>query len=529
MRWIQRRRLGTRLGIAFGVILLLTLAVALVADRVMAKLALQADELAHQRMAAVLHASALNAGLAEQRAGALLHASAQDDATKAEVLKGLQTASSAFEGHRQAFERLVLAEEERALLAGFGQAWGKYAAVHDEALKHSAEGSGGQARELLAGDAMQPYAQASKVLHDMVEHSRKAGDAAVEGVAQLQLVGRWVLVVTTLLALALGALLAVWIARSVTRPVTQAVRMAQAVASGDLSYRSDSDSGDELGELQRALNTMATHLEGLIRHVRESAHDIAAASAQMARRNSELAERTAQQAAFLNETVEAIALVVDTVAENRKGAQRADELALAVAGGVDKGGQSVNEVVATMQSIQRASQKVSEIVGVINGIASQTNILALNAAVEAARAGDKGSGFAVVANEVRTLAQSSATAASQIKALVGDSVSQVESVAGMAGESGRIIDHSIGQVRDVSQLMGAIAAASAQQHEEIDRIRQSVLQADRVTQQNSLLVDETAHAAQRLREQSAALVDAIAVFRVGDAPVAEPVPALTDE
>ena len=180
-----------------------------------------------------------------------------------------------------------------------------------------------------------------------------------------------------------------------------------------------------------------------------------------------------------------------------------------------------------MQSIQRASQKVSEIVGVINGIASQTNILALNAAVEAARAGDKGSGFAVVANEVRALAQSSAAAASQIKALVGDSVSQVESVAGMAGESGRIIGHSIGQVRDVSQLVGAIAAASAKQHEEIDRIRQSVLQADRVTQQNSVLVDETATAARRLRQQSAALVDAIAVFRVGDGPASDPVPALT--
>lgn len=517
-----------RLGIAFGMILLLLLSVALVADRLMTKLALQADELAHQRMAAVLHASALNAGLAEQRAGALLHASAQDDATKSEVLKGLKAAASTFEVHRNAFERLVLSDPDRTLLASFGQAWSKYAAMHDQAIKLSEEGNSGQARELLAGDAMQPYEQARKVLDEMVEHSRKAGDVAVEAVAQLHLVGRWVLVVATLLALAVGAVLAVWIARSVTQPVTQAVRMAQAIARGDLSYRADSDSSDELGELQQALNTMATNLEGLIRHVQQSANDIAAASAQMAQRNSELAERTAQQAAFLNETVEAIALVVDTVAENRKGAQRADELALAVAGGVDRGGQSVNEVVATMQSIQQASQKVSEIVGVINGIAAQTNILALNAAVEAARAGDKGSGFAVVANEVRALAQNSAAAASQIRTLVGDSVAQVESVAGMAGESGRIIGHSIGQVRDVSQLVGAIAAASAKQHEEIDHIRQSVLQANRVTQQNSLLVDETTNAAQRLRQQSAALVDAIAVFRVGDRSTSEPLQTLVE-
>lgn len=515
-----------RLGIAFGLILLLLLAVALVADRVMVRLAGQADELAHQRMTAVLHASGLNAGLAEQRAGALLHASAQDDATRAEVNESLLSAASALEGHRKAFGRLVLSDQERALLASFEQAWGKYSKVHEEAVRLSLEGSSGQARELLAGDALQPYAQASQMLHQIVEHSRQAGEDAVEGVARLQRVGRWVLVITTLVALALGAVLAVWIARGVTRPVNQAVRMAQAVAKGDLSYRADSVASNELGDLQRALNTMATNLEGLIRHVRESANEMAGASAEMAQRNSELAERTAQQASFLNETVEAIALVVDTVAENRKGAQRADELAVAVAGGVERGGQSVNEVVATMQSIQRASQKVSEIVGVINGIASQTNILALNATVEAARAGDKGSGFAVVANEVRALAQSSAAAATQIKDLVGDSVSQVKSVAGMAGESGRIIGHSIGQVRDVSELVGAIAAASAKQHDEIDRIRESVLQADRVTQQNSVLVDETANAAQRLRQQSAALVDAIAVFRVRDDQASEPVEAL---
>ena len=292
-----------------------------------------------------------------------------------------------------------------------------------------------------------------------------------------------------------------------------AIDVARKVAQGDLTVQVEVRSKDETGELMQALKDMTASLLRIVTDVRGGTQAIATASRQIASGNLDLLARTEQQASSLEETASSMEELTSTVQQNAQNASEANGLAASASAVASKGGAVVAQVVDTMGSINDSSRKIVDIIGVIDGIAFQTNILALNAAVEAARAGEQGRGFAVVATEVRNLAQRSAGAAREIKALINDSVAQVESGARLVDEAGHTMREIVDSVHKVSSIVGHISAASDEQRAGIEQVNQAISEMDQVTQQNAALVEEAAAAAESMQEQAARLADAVSVFR----------------
>ena len=321
-----------------------------------------------------------------------------------------------------------------------------------------------------------------------------------------------------LLCVGLGALLAWAITRSVTKPIQDAIRITEVVASGDLTTQIDTHSHDEMGQLMTALKTMSDSLVNIVRQVRLSTDSIATGSSEIAAGNMDLSSRTEQQASSLEETASSMEELTSTVRQNADNACQANQLAVTASEVATRGGSIVTQVVDTMGSINTSSKKIVDIIGVIDGIAFQTNILALNAAVEAARAGEQGRGFAVVASEVRSLAQRSAAAAKEIKELIGNSVEQVEIGTKLVDQAGATMMEVVESVKRVTDVVSEITAASQEQTSGIDQINIAITQMDQVTQQNAALVEEAASAAESLQNQANILVDAVSVFKLaGDA------------
>ena len=317
-------------------------------------------------------------------------------------------------------------------------------------------------------------------------------------------------IVATLLA----ALLAAWLRRSITRPLRSAVAVAKQVAEGDLRIKIETTSGDETGELLNALKSMSESLSKTVSAVRSGTDTIASASSQVANGNQDLSSRTEQQASSLEETASSMEELTATVKQNADNARQANSLAETASQIAGKGGHVISQVVGTMSEINVSANKIVDIIGVIDGIAFQTNILALNAAVEAARAGEQGRGFAVVASEVRNLAQRSAAAAKEIKSLIGDSVDKVENGSKLVNEAGATMQEIVASVRRVTDIMAEIAAASQEQTEGIEQINQAITQMDEVTQQNASLVEEAAAASELLQDQAANLAQVVSVFKL---------------
>ncbi|HAV37279.1 MAG TPA: methyl-accepting chemotaxis protein [Massilia sp.] len=322
-----------------------------------------------------------------------------------------------------------------------------------------------------------------------------------------------------LLGLGMAALLAAasiaWVsARSITKPMNEAVAVARTVAAGDLTSTISVHSRDETGQLLASLSTMNDSLVQIVARVRGGTDAIATAAGEIAAGNLDLSSRTEQQAGALEETASSMEELTATVKQNAENARRANALAAGASTIAAQGGEVVARVVETMRFIDASSKKIVDIIGVIDGIAFQTNILALNAAVEAARAGEQGRGFAVVASEVRNLAHRSATAAREIKDLIGDSVEKVETGSQLVGEAGATMERVVHSVRQVNDIMAEISAASGEQERGIEQINQAIGEMDMVTQQNASLVEEAAAAAQSLRDQSGGLVDTVSVFKI---------------
>ena len=323
---------------------------------------------------------------------------------------------------------------------------------------------------------------------------------------------------TNLIIFAVVFVLAAWFAllivRSITAPLKQAVSIAELVADGDLRQRVQVQGQDETAQLLGALSKMNDGLQNIVGQVRESAESIAAGSSEIARGSLDLSQRTEEQASSLEETASSMEELTSTVKQNSMTSTEANKLAANASTVAQKGGDVVAQVVTTMSQITEQSRQIGDIVGVIDGIAFQTNILALNAAVEAARAGEQGRGFAVVAGEVRTLAQRSAQAAKEIKQLISRSVERVEAGAHQVEEAGRTMNDIVSQVRHVSQLLSEISLASTEQSQGIDQISDAVMQMDQVTQQNAALVEESASAADSLQQQAALLSRTVALFKL---------------
>jgi methyl-accepting chemotaxis protein len=306
--------------------------------------------------------------------------------------------------------------------------------------------------------------------------------------------------------------------RTVTRRLDEAVRVAEAVSQGNLATVADVRGNDETARLMGALRTMVGTLTGIVGNIRGAAAQIHVGSGEISRGNDDLSGRTEQQASQLQQTAAAVEELTATVRQNAESARHASALADEASGVASQGGQIVGDVVHTMSDIEASSRQIGEIVGVIDGIAFQTNILALNAAVEAARAGEHGRGFAVVATEVRALAQRSAEAARQVKAIVDTSVGKISTGADQVQQAGTTMQGIVDQVQRVTQIIGEIAQASSEQADSVSAVGAAVQQLDALTQQNAALAEESSAAAMGLRQQAEGLNQAIAAFRMADTP-----------
>ncbi|VVD80028.1 chemotaxis protein [Pandoraea communis] len=304
--------------------------------------------------------------------------------------------------------------------------------------------------------------------------------------------------------------------RAINHPLRVALSMSKQIAAGDLTGTAEGSGHDEIGQLLFSLTVMKNSLLSIVSDVREGIDSINVASREIAAGNTDLSARTEQQAASLEQTASSMEQLTATVKQNADNARQASAMAVNASEIAERGGQVVGNVVDTMDGISTSSHKIVDIISVIEGIAFQTNILALNAAVEAARAGEQGRGFAVVAGEVRTLAQRSAAAAKEIKVLIEDSVGRVENGSALVAKAGQTMDEIVQAVKRVTDIMGEISAASAEQSSGIEQVNRAVTQMDEVTQQNAALVEEAAAAAGSLEDQAHRLRDAVAVFRVGD-------------
>ncbi|MFI4931770.1 MAG: methyl-accepting chemotaxis protein [Burkholderiales bacterium] len=304
--------------------------------------------------------------------------------------------------------------------------------------------------------------------------------------------------------------------RSIGQSLRQAVAAAHSITAGDLSQTIECQRRDELGELLDALAQMQQSLHRVVAEVRRGIDSMATATGEIAAGNQDLSSRTELQAGSLQRAASSMDQMTGTVKTNADNARQASELAASASEVATRGGEVVGQVVSTMTDIQHSSHKIVDIIGVIDGIAFQTNILALNAAVEAARAGEQGRGFAVVASEVRSLAQRSAAAAREITALIGASVDKVESGSRLVRSAGSTMDDIVAQVRHVTTLVSQISVASGEQTTGIMQVNQAVTQLDEVTQRNAALVEQGAAAAESLKAQAARLAEAVSVFRLRD-------------
>ena len=330
---------------------------------------------------------------------------------------------------------------------------------------------------------------------------------------------RMLMITLVLLVVALLAASAIvfWLIRHIMSQLggepSYAVEVAHAISVGDFSRAVALEKGDT-SSLLYSINAMRENLTGTIGEIRHATETISVASREIAAGNADLSNRTESQASSLEETASSMEELTSTVKQNAENAHQANQLVVSTADIAVKGGQVVGKVVDTMASIKESSRKIADIIGVIDGIAFQTNILALNAAVEAARAGEQGRGFAVVASEVRNLAQRSAGAAKEIKGLIEDSVGKVDAGGKLVDEAGKTMDEIVTSVKRVTDIMSEIAAASQEQSSGIEQVNQAITQMDDVTQQNAALVEEAAAAAESLQDQAAQLAEAVSVFKL---------------
>ncbi|MDD2545041.1 MAG: methyl-accepting chemotaxis protein [Burkholderiaceae bacterium] len=369
----------------------------------------------------------------------------------------------------------------------------------------------------MGGQALTEFAAADQLLQELETVLRSQASASLGQQAEVSRQTLWLFALAVLITVAVVVPLTLMNMQSICRPLEEARRIAQQIASGDLSQPIRAEGRDEVADLQRALAAMQDSLGVMVAQVRQASESIATASQEIASGNQDLSHRTEQTASHAQDVVGSLSTLTTTVQHTASSSQMANQLARSASGTATQGGSVVAQAVASMHEISASSRKINDIIGLIDSIAFQTNILALNAAVEAARAGEQGRGFAVVASEVRHLAQRAAAAASEIKALISTSVGAVDGGVRHVEDAGVAMQDIVASVQRVSDIIGEITAAASAQSAGIGQVNQSVGEIDRMTQQNAALVEQSAAAAESLREQAARLSQVVQQFRLSRA------------
>jgi methyl-accepting chemotaxis protein len=508
-------KVGPRLALGFALVLvLLGMGSALALSRLAA---LKADLAAVTGEAPERLASKLR-DLARYQSVTIRDVIMQDDmAFKKKEFDLMKAARLDYDKTAQSLAAMVNDEPTRTALAQAAAALdgtkGLIEKIVDLTMNDDMAGASAMVRDQLR-PAQQAHVKALDAVIEAIMTSSHQRDEAATAAYKMSVA---LIIGLSLVALVVGALVAWRIQLSITRPLAEAVSVAQSIAEGDLSREIHIKSSDEVGRLMQALATVNTDLSRIMLNVRTAADTMQTATLEIAGGNADLSQRTEQQAASLEETAASMEQLIATVHNTADTAKSAAELARDASTAADRGGQVVSRVVHTMDVISQSSRKITDIIGVIDGIAFQTNILALNAAVEAARAGEQGRGFAVVAGEVRSLAQRSAEAAREIKTLIGASMENVENGSTLVADAGTTMTDIVAQVQKVSRLIEEISQATVEQTRGIAQVNEAVTQLDQMTQQNAALVEESAAASGSLSQQAGRLVDAVGIFRLRNA------------
>ena len=513
MNLFSKLRIGTRLAAAFGLVLALVLAFGAFSISRLAALNGTTSEIEDNWLPSVRLISNMNALKAAFRVQEMLHILSTEEAAMREVEHRMDGLLQSIEKDKAEYAKLISSPAEDAMYKEFDANWKAYLVEHQKLLELSKANQTDQAKALILGESRRLYFASSKLLQQLVDlNNQDALDTSARG-GVLYNQSRTLILGFLLVVVAMGAAFAVLIARSIVRPIRQAVDVAEHIAGGDLTQSIRVERSDETGQLLSAIQKMQGALSHLVNSVRQNAEGVAMASAQIAQGNQDLSSRTEQQASALEETSASMEQMGSTASQNADNARAASQLASSASSVAVQGGEVVGQVVQTMKDINESSRKISDIIGVIDGIAFQTNILALNAAVEAARAGEQGRGFAVVAAEVRNLAQRSAEAAKEIKGLINASVERVEQGTALVDQAGGTMQEVVQSIQRVTDIVGEISSASQEQNAGVSQVAEAVSNMDQATQQNAALVEESASAAASLRQQADQLVHAVSVFR----------------
>ena len=507
-------RISQRLWIGFGVVILLMLALTTIGVLRIGQINGSIRQMSNDFYPQAVRANAIKGEL-EQIARSmrnLLFMSTVDEIQG--ELESIARANRNIGSKLGSFEQAVDTGQERGLLQQVAAARKNYAPVLDRFLSAVRDGQVEQARDLILPE-IAPFQNAYfKALDNLVAFQSGRMELAGRNAETVSSSTRLLMIALAAAAALLAIAVALLVGRGITRPLRAAIGIAQRVAGGDLQTQVHVTSQDETGQLLYALKEMSDSLVKAVGQVRIGTDTISVAAREIAAGNADLSQRTEAQASELEKTASSMEQLTGTVGQNAENARQANRLVIDASGVATKGGAVVGQVVETMRSIKESSRKIVDIIGVIDGIAFQTNILALNAAVEAARAGEQGRGFAVVANEVRSLAQRSAAAAKEIKTLIGDSVGKVDAGGKLVDEAGATMDAIVVSVKRVADIMLEISGASDEQSGGLARINRAISQIDRMTQQNAALVEQAAAAAQSMQDQTHALNQAVAVFKL---------------
>ncbi|GGC60609.1 methyl-accepting chemotaxis protein [Undibacterium terreum] len=512
--FITNLNIGKRLSLGFAVVLLCSLAAIFIGITRLNAVAnetqdLLDDPLASERMISDWYRN-VHTGI--RRTLAIVKNS---DSTLAAFFADEVAESTRVSGELQKkIEPHIVSPKEKQIWGELSELRKGYLAARDAGINLKKDGKTDEAAQLVD----QKFVPAAKAYGDKIQEllneQRRQIDEKAGDIQQIYKASRNLMIVLAVVMILFVVVCAWLLTTSITRPLAQAVKVARQVAAGDLTAEIESKTKDETGQLLDALRDMNSNLSNLVSGVRTSTETITVASQEIASGNADLSSRTESQASSLEETASSMEELTSTVKQNADNARQANQLVVSASEVAVKGGAVVGQVVTTMGTIKDSSRKIVDIIGVIDGIAFQTNILALNAAVEAARAGEQGRGFAVVATEVRNLAQRSASAAKEIKTLIGESVDQVDAGSKLVDQAGKTMDEIMSSVQHVADIMAEITAASQEQSAGIEQVNLAITDMDQMTQQNAALVEQAAAAAESMEEQASALGQSISVFKL---------------